>query len=163
MTTVHAYTNDQRLADVPAQGLPAQPRGGPEHHPDHHRRGPGGGQGAAAAQGQARRHGDARAGARRLDRRPGGPAARASRTRAAVNAAVREAAAGALKTIVEYSEVPLVSTDIIGNPHSSIFDALSTRAEGDGYVKVVAWYDNEWGYSNRVVDLIGRMAAVGGL
>ena len=78
-----------------------------------------------------------------------------------VNAAVREAAFGPLKAIVEYSEVPLVSTDIIGNPHSSIFDALSTRAAGDGYVKVVAWYDNEWGYSNRVVDLIDRMAAVG--
>ena len=59
--------------------------------------------------------------------------------------------------------MPLVSTDIIGNPHSSIFDALSTQAVGDGYVKVVAWYDNEWGYSNRVVDLIDRMAAVGGM
>jgi glyceraldehyde 3-phosphate dehydrogenase len=59
--------------------------------------------------------------------------------------------------------VPLVSTDIIGNPHSSIFDALSTQSAGDGYAKVVAWYDNEWGYSNRVVDLIDRMAAVGGL
>ena len=62
--------------------------------------------------------------------------------------------------IVEYSEVPLVSTDIIGNPHSSIFDALSTKADGDGYVRVVSWYDNEWGYSNRVVDLLGRMAAL---
>jgi glyceraldehyde 3-phosphate dehydrogenase len=54
-----------------------------------------------------------------------------------------------------------VSTDIIGNPHSSIFDALSTGADGDGYVRVVAWYDNEWGYSNRVVDLLGMMAALG--
>jgi glyceraldehyde 3-phosphate dehydrogenase len=58
-------------------------------------------------------------------------------------------------------EVPLVSTDIIGNPHSSIFDALSTGADGDGDVRVVAWYDNEWGYSNRVVDLLGMMAALG--
>jgi len=82
---------------------------------------------------------------------------RAKRDTAAVNAAVRAAAEGPLKAVVEYSEVPLVSTDIIGNPHSSVFDALSTRAEGDGYVKVVAWYDNEWGYSNRVVDLIDRM------
>ena len=67
-----------------AQGPPAQPRRGREHHPDHHRRGPGGGQGAAAAQGQARRHGDARAGARRLDRRPdraGCAASRRPRTR----------------------------------------------------------------------------------
>jgi glyceraldehyde 3-phosphate dehydrogenase len=75
-----------------------------------------------------------------------------------VNAAVREAAAGPLAPIVEYTEEPLVSSDIIGNPHSSIFDALSTRAAGDGYAKVVAWYDNEWGYAMRVVDLIGRMA-----
>ena len=74
---------------------------------------------------------------------------------------MREAAEGSLKDIVEYSEVPLVSSDIIGNPHSSVFDALSTRAASDGYVKVVAWYDNEWGYSNRVVDLIDRMVAVG--
>ena len=54
-----------------------------------------------------------------------------------------------------------MSSDIIGNPHSSIFDALSTQAEGDGYLKVVAWYDNEWGYSNRVVDLVERLAAIG--
>jgi glyceraldehyde 3-phosphate dehydrogenase len=78
-----------------------------------------------------------------------------------VNGAVREAAAGPLKRIVEYSEVPLVSSDIIGNPHSSIFDALSTRSQNDGYLKVVAWYDNEWGYSNRVVDLIDRLASLG--
>jgi glyceraldehyde 3-phosphate dehydrogenase len=79
---------------------------------------------------------------------------------AEVNAAVREAAAGPLARIVEYSEVPLVSSDIIGNPHSSIFDALSTQASGDGYAKVLAWYDNEWGYSNRVVDLVERLATV---
>ena len=78
-----------------------------------------------------------------------------------INATVREAAVGPMKGIVEYSEVPLVSSDIIGNPHSSIFDALSTQAAGDGYVKVIAWYDNEWGYSNRVVDLVDRLAAVG--
>jgi glyceraldehyde 3-phosphate dehydrogenase len=80
---------------------------------------------------------------------------------AEVNAAVRVAAEGPMRSIVEYSEVPLVSTDIIGNDHSSIFDALSTRGEGDGYVKVVSWYDNEWGYSNRVVDLVERLAAIG--
>jgi len=82
-------------------------------------------------------------------------------TAAEVNAAVRAAASGPLARIIEYSEVPLVSSDIIGNPHSSIFDALSTQAEGDGYLKVVAWYDNEWGYSNRVVDLVERLAALG--
>jgi glyceraldehyde 3-phosphate dehydrogenase len=56
--------------------------------------------------------------------------------------------------------VPLVSCDIVGNPHSAIFDAISTIADGDGWVKVVAWYDNEWGYSNRVVDLLERVAAI---
>ena len=78
-----------------------------------------------------------------------------------VNAAVKSAAEGPLSRIVEYSEVPLVSSDIIGNPHSSIFDALSTASSRDGFLKVVAWYDNEWGYSNRVVDLIDRLAGLG--
>jgi glyceraldehyde 3-phosphate dehydrogenase (phosphorylating) len=78
---------------------------------------------------------------------------RQSPQRAEINAAVRDAAAGPLRNIVEYSEEALVSTDIVGNSHSSIFDALSTWA-GDGFVKVIAWYDNEWGYSNRVVDLL---------
>jgi len=82
-------------------------------------------------------------------------------TAAQINAAIKAAAEGPMKRIVEYSEVPLVSSDIIGNPHSSIFDALSTAATGDGYAKVVSWYDNEWGYSNRVVDLIPRLAALG--
>ena len=80
-------------------------------------------------------------------------------TRDEVNAAVRDVASGPMRRIVEYSEAPLVSSDIIGNPHSSIFDAPSTIAAGDDYVKVVSWYDNEWGYSNRVVDLIERMGA----
>ena len=73
---------------------------------------------------------------------------------AEINAAVALAAAGDLARIVEYSTRPLVSTDIIGNPHSPIFDALSTQAIGDGFARVVAWYDNEWGYSQRVVDLL---------
>jgi glyceraldehyde 3-phosphate dehydrogenase len=76
-----------------------------------------------------------------------------------INAVVRETAAGPMKAVVEYSEAPLVSSDIIGNTHSSIFDALSTRSEEDGYARIVSWYDNEWGYSNRVVDLIGMLAA----
>jgi glyceraldehyde 3-phosphate dehydrogenase len=78
-----------------------------------------------------------------------------------VNTTVREAAAGPMQKIVEYSEAPLVSSDIIGNPHSSIFDALSTKSESDGYIRILSWYDNEWGYSNRVVDLIEMMAAFG--
>ncbi|MDX1389424.1 MAG: type I glyceraldehyde-3-phosphate dehydrogenase, partial [Acidobacteriota bacterium] len=71
-----------------------------------------------------------------------------------INAAVREAAGGSMRRVVQYSEDPMVSSDIIGNPHSSIFDSSSTMSTGDGYARVVSWYDNEWGYSNRVVDLI---------
>ena len=84
-------------------------------------------------------------------------------TASEVNAALREAAEGELKGILEYSEDPLVSTDIIGNPHSSIIDALSTMTmPGDGghMVKVVSWYDNEWGYASRTADLIARVAAL---
>ena len=69
-----------------------------------------------------------------------------------VNAAVKEAAEGALKGVLGYSEGALVSTDIVTDPHSSIFDAPLTKVIGD-QVKVVSWYDNEWGYSNRLVDL----------
>ena len=74
-----------------------------------------------------------------------------------VNKAVKEAADNELKGIIEYSEVPLVSTDILNNPHSSIYDASSTQLLDENHVKVVCWYDNEWGYSNRVVDLIGNL------
>ncbi|MFC4023800.1 type I glyceraldehyde-3-phosphate dehydrogenase [Oceanobacillus longus] len=70
-----------------------------------------------------------------------------------INNALREAAAGPLKGVLEYSEEPLVSTDIIGNPHSSVIDGLSTMVMEDNLVKVVSWYDNEMGYSARCVDL----------
>ncbi|WP_087972616.1 type I glyceraldehyde-3-phosphate dehydrogenase [Oceanobacillus rekensis] len=70
-----------------------------------------------------------------------------------INNALREAAAGPLKGVLEYSEDPLVSTDIIGNPHSSVIDGLSTMVMEDNLVKVVSWYDNEMGYSARCVDL----------
>ncbi len=75
-------------------------------------------------------------------------------TKEEINAAMKEAAEGELKGILQYTEDPIVSVDIIGNAHSSIFDALSTMVIQDNLVKVVSWYDNEWGYSNRVVDLI---------
>ncbi len=80
--------------------------------------------------------------------------------RTAINEVIRTAAAGPLRGIVEYEEDPIVSSDVIGNPHSSIFDALSTMTLGNDLLKVVAWYDNGWGYSNRVVDLIERFAAM---
>ncbi|HEY2796631.1 MAG TPA: type I glyceraldehyde-3-phosphate dehydrogenase [Thermoanaerobaculia bacterium] len=160
MTTVHAYTNDQRLADVPHKDLRRSR--------------------AAAANIIPTTTGAARAVTKvlpalkgRLDGMavrvpvPDGSvvdlACRLSRrvTTLEVNAAVRTAAEGQLARYVQYSEVPLVSSDIVGNPHSAIFDALSTDAPGDEYVKVLAWYDNEWGYSHRVVDLIERLAALG--
>ena len=75
-----------------------------------------------------------------------------------LNSAIKEAANTTLKGILEYSEVPLVSTDILQNPHSSIYDSTSTQILDNNHVKVVCWYDNEWGYSNRVVDLIKELA-----
>ncbi len=74
-----------------------------------------------------------------------------------INAAMKRAADGALKGILEYCDEPLVSVDFIGNPHSSILDAPSTKVMGGDFAKLLAWYDNEWGYSCRVVDLAVRM------
>ena len=75
-----------------------------------------------------------------------------------VNSAVKKAAENELKGILEYSEVPLVSTDILQNSHSSIYDASSTQIVNKNHIKVVCWYDNEWGYSNRVVDLLEKLS-----
>ena len=80
-----------------------------------------------------------------------------------VNAAMKAAAEGALKGILEYSTEEIVSSDIVGNPASSIFDAPLTQVMGGNLVKVIAWYDNEWGYSNRVEDLIVKVAHQDGL
>jgi glyceraldehyde 3-phosphate dehydrogenase len=77
-----------------------------------------------------------------------------------INAAFKKAADGPLKGIVEYSNEPLVSCDIVGNPHSCIFDSLSTMVLGkekSSFVKVLGWYDNEWGFSNRMVELAAKM------
>ncbi len=79
-------------------------------------------------------------------------------TVAEINAAMKEAAEGPLKGILEYSEEPLVSIDLKGNPHSSIFSALETLVLGGNFIKVVSWYDNEWGYSCRVADLTEYIA-----
>lgn len=78
-----------------------------------------------------------------------------------VNAAYKAAADGALSGVLEYSEDPLVSSDIIKNPHSCIIDALSTMTIGENMVKVVGWYDNEWGYSCRTADLAAFIADKG--
>jgi len=75
-----------------------------------------------------------------------------------INAAMKEAADGPMKGILEYLDEPLVSVDIIGNTHSSIYDSLMTKVIGGDMIKIVAWYDNEAGYSNRLADLIERIA-----
>ncbi len=161
MTTVHAYTNDQRLADVPHKDLRRSRAAAENIIPTT--------TGAARAVGKVlpSLKGKLDGMAMRVPVPDGSIVDLTCRLRTPVsvedvNRAVKQAADGPLKGIVEYSEVALVSSDIIGNPHSSIFDALSTQAARDGYVKILAWYDNEWGYSNRVVDLIGRLVAVGG-
>ncbi len=78
----------------------------------------------------------------------------------AVNAAIKEAANGPMKGILSYTEDPIVSTDIIGDSHSSIFAADFTEVIGDTMLKVISWYDNEWGYSARSVDLIEKLATM---
>jgi glyceraldehyde 3-phosphate dehydrogenase len=159
MTTVHAYTNDQRLADVPHEDL-RRSRAATENI-------------IPTTTGAAKAVGKVLPG---LDGKLDGMAMRVpvpdgstvdlvvklkrAVTRDEVNEAVKAAAEGPLAGIIQYSEDPLVSTDIIGNPHSSIFDAPSTQVLGGNLVKVLSWYDNEWGYSNRVVDLIERMGAL---
>ncbi len=160
LTTIHAYTNDQRLADVPHKDFRRSRAAAVNIIPTT--------TGAARAVTQVLPHlaGKLDGMAMRVPVPDGSIVDFVCRLAAApdaaeVNRALAAAAARpSLAGVVEYSEVPLVSSDIIGNPHSSIVDALSTQAAGDGYARVVAWYDNEWGYSNRVVDLLARLAAL---
>jgi glyceraldehyde 3-phosphate dehydrogenase len=157
MTTVHAYTNDQQVLDMPHKDLRRARAAAYSIIPTT--------TGAARAVGKVL---PALAG--KLD----GMAMRVpvidgsvvdlvveldkATTAADINAAVKKAANGPLKGILEYTEDPIVSCDIIGNPHSSVFDALSTTVMDGNFVKIVSWYDNEWGYSNRCVDLFKKMA-----
>ena len=158
MNTIHAYTNDQRLADVPHKDLRRSRAATENIIPTT--------TGAARAVGEVLPH---------LKGRLDGLAMRVPIPDGSVvdltvlmkkpadveeiNRAVRTAAEGPLKGILQYSKAPLVSSDIIGNPHSSIFDSMATHRVGESMVKVIAWYDNEWGYANRVADLIRRLAA----
>lgn len=82
-------------------------------------------------------------------------------TKNEVNATLRKAAEGNLKGYLDYTELPLVSHDFNGNPASAIIDGLSTMMLGDHMVKVLAWYDNEWGYSNRIIDLVKHIVEKG--
>jgi glyceraldehyde 3-phosphate dehydrogenase len=155
INTIHAYTNDQRLADVP--------------HSDWRR------SRAAAENVIPTTTGAARAVGKVLPELNGKLDGIAMRvpvpdgsvvdfnvrleqevTLEKINDAVHAAAeSGPLAKVLEYSTLPVVSTDIIGNKHSSIYDAPFTRIIGGNFIKTLNWYDNEWGYSNRVVDLIG--------
>ena len=159
MTTVHAYTNDQVLADVPHQDLRRSRAATENIIPTS--------TGAAAAIGEVipSLAGKLDGMAMRVPVPDGSTVDLVVEldrdvTVEEVNAAVRAAAEGPMAGILEYVEDPIVSTDIIGNPHSSIFDAGGTQVLGGNLVKVMSWYDNEWGYSNRVVDLAERLADV---
>jgi len=160
MTTVHAYTNDQRLADVPHADFRRSRAAAENVIPTS--------TGAARAVGKIMPHlnGLLDGIAVRVPVADGSVVdlslqLRDNPSREAINAAVADAASGSLKGVMEYCTTPVVSSDIIGNPHSSIFDSLLTQSSGDGKCRVVSWYDNEWGYSNRCVDLIERMAQLG--
>jgi glyceraldehyde 3-phosphate dehydrogenase len=159
MTTVHAYTNDQVLADVPHQDLRRSRAATENIIPTT--------TGAAAAIGEVVPNlaGKLDGMAMRVPVPDGSTVDLVVEldrevTVEEVNAAVKAAAEGPMAGIMEYVEDPIVSTDIIGNPHSSIFDAGGTQVLGGNLVKVMSWYDNEWGYSNRVVDLAQRLAEV---
>ena len=156
MTTVHAYTSDQRLQDAPHSDLRRSRAAAVSVIPTT--------TGAAKAVGKV---------IPELNGKLNGVALRVPVTTGSIvdltvklkkdpsaqeiNAAMKKAAQGPMKGILEYTEDPIVSVDVIGNTHSSIFDALATMTLGNGFVKVFSWYDNEWGYSNRVVDLAERM------
>ncbi len=159
MTTVHAYTNDQRLADVPHKDLRRSRAATENIIPTT--------TGAAKAVGKVypKLNGKLHGMAMRVPVPDGSTVdlvVEVSRpvTVEEVNAAVRQAAEGPLAGVLQYTEDPIVSTDVIGNPHSSIFDAGGTKVLGGTLVKVLSWYDNEWGYSSRVVDLIERLGAI---
>lgn len=160
VTTVHAYTNDQRLADVPHSNLRRSRAATENIIPTT--------TGAARAVGKVLPELEGRLDgiAMRVPVPDGSTvdlAAELGRETdvETINAEVKKAASTAeMKDVLEYSEEPLVSSDIIQNPHSAIFDALSTRVLHDKFVKVLIWYDNEWGYACRVVDLIQRLRAM---
>ena len=156
MTTVHAYTNDQRLADVPHKDLRRARAATENIIPTT--------TGAARAVGLVLPElaGKLDGMAMRVPVPDGSIVdlvveLESDATVDEINAAMKTAAEGELEGVLQYSEEPLVSTDIIGNPYSSIFDANATQVMDGNFVKIVSWYDNEWGYSNRIVDLIEQV------
>ncbi|RJP67393.1 MAG: type I glyceraldehyde-3-phosphate dehydrogenase [Candidatus Abyssobacteria bacterium SURF_17] len=157
MTTVHAYTADQRLVDAPHKDLRRARSAAVSIVPTT--------TGAAKAVGKVipDLKGKLDGMALRVPVQDGSVTDFVAVTQRdvtvdAINRAVLNASRTTHKGIIEYCEDPVVSVDIIGNPHSSIFDAELTMTMGTKMFKVVSWYDNEWGYSCRCVDLITRMA-----
>jgi glyceraldehyde 3-phosphate dehydrogenase (phosphorylating) len=158
MTTIHSYTNDQRLLDLPHKDMRRARAAALSMIPTS--------TGAAKAlhlvipelkgklDGYAMRVPTPNVSVVDLTVITEKPA-----TAESVNAAMKRAAEGPMKGILQYEEEELVSVDFRGNPNSSILDAKSTRVVGNNCVKVLAWYDNEWGYSCRCVDLIKLLAA----
>lgn len=153
MTTVHAYTNDQNILDLPHSDLRRARAAALSIIPTS--------TGAAKAIGLVlpELHGKLDGTSMRVPTPDGSVVDLVCELATdvdvkAVNDAFRKAAEGPLKGILQYTEDPIVSCDIIGNPHSSIVDGLSTMVMGKNMVKVISWYDNEMGYSNRVVDLV---------
>ena len=160
MVTVHAYTNDQRILDLPHKDLRRARAAAVNIIPTT--------TGAAKAVGEVlpQLKGKLDGTARRVPVADGSivdltVVVEKQTTEEEINAKVKEYALGEMKGVLEYTEDPIVSQDIVGNSHSSIFDALSTKVINGNFVHVSSWYDNEWGYSNRLKDLVLFMADKG--
>jgi glyceraldehyde 3-phosphate dehydrogenase len=158
MSTIHSYTNDQRILDLPHEDLRRARAAAVSIIPAS--------TGAAKAIGEVipDLKGKLNGGAFRVPTPDGSvtdfsAVLEKDATVDAVNAAFKEAAADkSYKGVLEYSDDPLVSRDIIGNPHSCIFDSKLTIMLGNRFLKVVGWYDNEWGYSNRCVEMLEMLS-----
>ena len=157
MTTIHGYTNDQRLLDLPHSDLRRARAAAISMIPTT--------TGAARAVGKVipELNGKLDGVSVRVPVSDGSLVDLVAElgkdvTVEEINAAMKKAAQGDMKGILEYCEDPIVSVDVVGNPHSSIFDSLSTSVMDGNFVKVFSWYDNEWGYSNRTLDLLKLMA-----
>jgi glyceraldehyde 3-phosphate dehydrogenase len=159
MTTIHAYTNDQKILDLPHSDLRRARAAAVSMIPTT--------TGAARAVGKVipELKGKMDGVAIRVPVSDGSivdlvAELKRDTTVDEINAAAKKAANGPMKGILEYCEDPVVSVDIIDNPHSSIFDSLSTAVMDGNFVKVFSWYDNEWGYSCRTLDLLKKMASM---
>jgi len=157
MTTTHSYTNDQRLLDMPHNDLRRARSAAVSIIPTT--------TGAARAVGKVlpELNGKLDGMAMRVPTLDGSVIDFVAElekdvTVEEINGAMKKAAEGPLKGILEYCEDPIVSVDVVGNSASSVFDALSTTVMDKNFVKVIAWYDNEWAYSCRCVDLFKKMA-----